>query len=80
MDEFTLPCPVARECDACDGDFELDVYEAETAVGVVCMTLCGDCFDTGRTPRLYVPSAVKLALRHRGHLVDAGMALPEVAA
>ncbi|MDP9799024.1 hypothetical protein J2S43_007536 [Catenuloplanes nepalensis] len=79
MDDFTLPCPVADECDACGGDVELDVYEADTQVGVVCMTLCGACFDAGRTPRLSCPGAVKRALRHRGHLVDAGMALPEVA-
>jgi hypothetical protein len=79
MDDFTLPCPVADECDACDGDFELDVYEVETPVGVLCMTLCGGCFDNGRTPRLGWSQAARNALLHRVHLVDAGMALPEVA-
>ncbi len=79
MDEFTLPCPVAEECDACGGDVELDVCEAETLVGVVCMTLCGGCFDTGQTPRWGRAEAAGNALLHGVHLADAGMALPEVA-
>ena len=52
---------------------ELWVLEADTPVGVICLTLCGPCADAERTPRLSCPAAVGRAMAHEQH-AGAGVA------
>ncbi len=65
-----LPCPLAEMCEACGASGDLAVFEADTPVGVVCLTLCGGCADIERTPRLDCPTGVHRALAHLSHLAD----------
>ena len=60
-------CPVARACESCGADEDLSVLEADTPVGVICLTLCGPCVDAGRTPRLSCSAAVGRAMAHEQH-------------
>ena len=61
-------CPATRECESCGtADAQLQVLEADTPVGVLCLTLCGACADAGRTPRLRCPAAVGRAMAHERH-------------
>jgi DnaJ-class molecular chaperone len=66
-------CPAAGECESCGAAGDLQVLEADTPVGVLCLTLCGECADAGRTPRLSCPAAVGRAMAHERH-AGAGVA------
>ena len=67
-------CPAAGECESCGAaGAQLRVLEADTPVGVVCLTLCGECADAGRTPRLSCADAVRQAMAHEQHIA-AGVA------
>lgn len=70
-DQTTDPlgsCPVAAACEACaDVAGPRDVYEADTPVGAVCLTLCPACVDAAQLPRLSLPGAVWRALEHGDH-------------
>jgi hypothetical protein len=69
-----LRCPAAEECESCgSADAQLWVLEADTPVGVLCLTLCGQCADAGRTPRLSCPAAVGRTMAHDRH-TGAGVA------
>ena len=48
--------------------------EADTLVGVICLTLCGPCIEVERTPRLSCPDAVRRAMAARGAHRRAGVA------
>ncbi|MER7001696.1 hypothetical protein ABT297_01390 [Dactylosporangium sp. NPDC000555] len=63
-----LPCPLAERCESCDDPTDLDVYEAKTLVGLICLTLCRICVEDECTPPLDAPGAVHRALIHREHL------------
>ena len=60
-------CPAAAACESCAAPDELAVHEADTPVGVVCLTLCDDCAEAGRAPRLGFPAATRRALSHAQH-------------
>jgi hypothetical protein len=66
-------CPAAGECESCGVAGDLQVREADTPVGVLCLTLCGQCADAGRTPRLSCTAAVGRAMAHERH-AGAGVA------
>jgi hypothetical protein len=60
-------CPAAAACESCAARDGLSVQEADTPVGVICLTLCDECAEAGRTPRLDCPAATRRALAHAGH-------------
>ena len=62
-----LRCPAAPACESCAAADGLWVLEADTLVGVICLTLCGPCADDECTPRLSCPDAVRRAMAHEGH-------------
>ena len=62
-----LGCPAAAACESCAAVAGLSVQEADTAVGVICLTLCDDCIEAERTPRLSAPDAVRRAMVHDQH-------------
>jgi hypothetical protein len=61
-----LRCPVAGKCESCGAVQGLQVLEADTPVGVICLTLCDPCADAGRTPRLGLGAATGRAMAHEG--------------
>jgi hypothetical protein len=60
-------CPVAAACQSCGARRGLAALEADTPVGVICLTLCDPCADAGRVPSLSCPAAARLALEHAAH-------------
>jgi hypothetical protein len=60
-------CPAAPACESCAATEGLWVLEADTLVGVVCLTLCGPCADDDCVPRLSCPDAVRRAMAHEAH-------------
>ena len=60
-------CPAAAACESCAAPDGLSVQEADTPVGVICLTLCDDCIEAERTPRLSAPDAVRRAMVHEQH-------------
>ena len=60
-------CPAAAACESCAAPDGLSVQEADTPVGVICLTLCDDCTEAERTPRLSAADAVRRALVHEQH-------------
>jgi hypothetical protein len=67
-------CPAAAACESCATRDGLSVLEADTAVGVICLTLCDECAELGRTPSLSCPAATRRALAHAEHTAPAGVA------
>jgi hypothetical protein len=63
----TQRCPVASVCEACGATSGLGVWEADTPLGVICLTLCARCADSGQVPRLSCPAAARKALAHDQH-------------
>jgi len=63
----TRDCPVAGECDSCSSGEELRVWEADTQIGIICMTLCERCADRGEMPRLGWGDAARMVLEHCEH-------------
>jgi hypothetical protein len=61
-------CPLAAECESCGTHGDLAVLEADTPLGVICLTLCDACADAGRTPRLSCVAAALRALEHGTHI------------
>jgi len=66
-------CPPAGACESCGVAGDLWVLEADTVVGVTCLTLCGPCVEAERVPRLSCPDAVRRAMAHEQH-TGAGVA------
>lgn len=62
-----LPCPVLDSCESCGTPDDLAAVEADTPVGTLCFTLCADCENTHRTPRLGWGQAVYRVLDHCEH-------------
>ncbi len=70
----TTSCPQASSCFSCtevhdDDQLAVATYAVAytTPVGVVCVTMCGDCVETG--PDLHGwGAAAEMALEHAGHL------------
>lgn len=60
-------CPAAAACESCAAVTGLSVQDADTPVGVICLTLCDDCTEAERTPRLSAPDAVRRAMAHEQH-------------
>jgi hypothetical protein len=60
-------CPAVAVCESCAAVAGLSVQEADTPVGVICLTLCADCTGAERTPRLSAPDAVRRAMVHEQH-------------
>jgi hypothetical protein len=68
-------CPVAQACESCRAATDdLAAEEADTPVGVICLTLCASCATTAVGPRLSCPEAVHRLLAHCAHT---GLALTE---
>jgi hypothetical protein len=65
----TLPGPVVATCEACEAvRSDLAVWEADTALGVVCLTLCPDCVDAEDLPALSTFAALDHVWAHCDHL------------
>ncbi|MFC5061120.1 hypothetical protein [Actinomycetospora atypica] len=62
-------CPLAAVCEACGGteDRALIAVDSE-AFGVLCMTVCLDCFDMDPLPDLDWNEAVRRITAHSSHL------------
>lgn len=60
-------CPAAAVCESCAAPDGLSVHEADTPVGLICLTLCEACADAGRTPSLSCPAAIRRAMAHEQH-------------
>ncbi|WP_106364808.1 hypothetical protein [Glycomyces artemisiae] len=67
IDRGTLDCPVDDECASCSKGGDLAVYEADTVVGVICLTLCERCADRGELPRISVGGGARMVLEHCEH-------------
>jgi hypothetical protein len=63
-------CPAGVACQSCGARVGLNILEADTPVGIICLTLCVQCADDGRTPPLSCVEAARLALIHAGHAPD----------
>lgn len=63
----TLPCPIASSCEVCGSTTDLDVYEADTQLGVLCATVCDDCADDGQLPSLAIATAMRCVYDHCDH-------------
>jgi hypothetical protein len=63
----TMRCPAAPACESCAGTSGLGVWEADTPLGVICLTLCARCADSARVPRMSCPAAARKALIHDQH-------------
>ena len=60
-------CPAAAACESCAALGELALQEADTPVGVICLTLCDQCAEAERTPRLGFPAAIRRVMAHEQH-------------
>jgi hypothetical protein len=60
-------CRADVACQSCGARAGLNILEADTPVGIICLTLCDECADEDRAPRLSCPEAARLALIHAGH-------------
>ena len=69
-----LSCPPAPACESCGATAGLEACEADTPVGVICVTVCGPCADQGQAPLLSCPEAVRRAMAHEHHTAPAGLA------
>lgn len=67
IDRGTLDCPVDAECASCPSRTGLEVYEADTPVGILCMTLCEVCADNHEMPNYGWGQAARMVLEHCGH-------------
>jgi hypothetical protein len=64
-----LPCPVAATCEVCGAArSDLAVWEADTTVGVVCLTLCPGCADAGDLPARSTFTTLDHVWAHCEHL------------
>ena len=62
-----LPCPVGEACEVCGVKTDLVACEADTSLGVLCATVCENCFETGELPPLGLGAAMGRILEHREH-------------
>lgn len=69
----TERCPLGVRCESCGVErADLAVATAETALGVLCLTLCSRCAGSGVAPPVSVGAAVRLVMQHCAHLgIDA---------
>lgn len=68
----TSNCPLGDECASCGTRDDLAVSTLGIPMGVLCMTLCGDCAEAGRRPKMYLVPGAEKVLEHCGHLgIDA---------
>lgn len=65
----TERCPLGVRCESCgvEGD-NLAVATAETALGVLCLTLCRRCAGAAMAPPVSVGTAMRLVGQHCAHL------------
>ena len=55
-------------CESCGAAGELALATADTALGVLCLTLCARCARSGQLPGCSAPTVVRLVLTHCEHL------------
>ncbi|MQA63908.1 MAG: hypothetical protein GEU86_21135 [Actinophytocola sp.] len=72
----TTSCPLATRCASWRGCSDLRVCTLMTPIGVLCRTLCADCVNDKRAPRLSIRKVTELVIRHCEHL---GIDLDEMA-
>jgi hypothetical protein len=63
----TKACPVGSTCEACGTTTDLGACEADTTLGVLCATVCGQCFEHGELPPIGLGDAMGRILEHRAH-------------
>jgi hypothetical protein len=74
----TSGCELAETCASCGVAADLAVATARVPVGVICLTLCGDCHDDERLPRIGSwAQTFDLVFAHTVHL---GITFDEAAA
>lgn len=72
----TSNCQLARECDACHSDEDLELATITTPLGVACITACDHCLDVGLLPKFSWQEAAERVAGHAQHL---GLTIDEVA-
>ncbi|MQA96012.1 MAG: hypothetical protein GEV11_15660 [Streptosporangiales bacterium] len=66
-----IECPVCDLCESCAATEDLDVFEADSLVGTLCVTLCGSCHRMVLVPALSVGDAVRHVCAHAEHVAAA---------
>ncbi len=62
-------CPMGETCENCGSEFELNIETVETKVmGVFCLTLCDECTEFERMPKMTPVMVTHAVLQHCGHL------------
>jgi hypothetical protein len=64
----TRRCPVGPECESCGRTDELAVATADTAAGVLCMTVCDACELIAVQPILSPAEEAARVLAHGQHV------------
>jgi hypothetical protein len=68
----TSRCPLGVRCEACGDEAGrlLAVYTCESAIGVMCLTMCPSCGRSAETAdeSVSASTAARLVLQHAGHL------------
>lgn len=65
----TARCPLGVRCESCGTEHaQLAVSTANTALGVLCLTLCPTCAASADTPPVSVATAARLVMQHCEHL------------
>jgi hypothetical protein len=67
IDRAQLPCPIGEICEVCGTTRGLVACEADTSIGVLCATVCEDCYENGDLPPIGLGAAVGRILEHRMH-------------
>lgn len=71
-------CPLGHRCESCGAERDdLAVGTAETALGVLCLTLCPRCAESAMAPPVAVATAARLVGQHCMHL---GITVDDMAA
>lgn len=65
----TRRCPCGPRCEACGLEStDVRVATADTALGVLCMTMCPRCSASSVAPPIAVGTAARLVMQHALHL------------
>ena len=62
-------CPLGVRCESCGTEHaDLQVRTVTTPLGVMCLTLCPRCANSGVVPPVSIGTAVRLTAQHCEHL------------
>lgn len=71
-------CPLGEQCEVCEATTLLAVDTVDSPVGVFCVTLCDDCAEAGKLPKI---RSWSIAIeRSADHCVHVGLTVDQAAA